>query len=332
MLVVWGLVMFLFALFLVLGFVGAFIVVATIALKAGSIADVARGISVLTSFKISSYETLGKEASMTAGATILLVVGLALAIITGLIMRSIERSRSRRLHVTPLLPTKKKRFIACEEGVCTFQIGNRYTRSRLYRLRPWTSLELDQLDPAQNRVALRDGKTFMYLRARPASGQTPAGYEDLARVVTEHLPPDKQTPQHKPLKFGWRALAVSIVIIVASANMGLASMNARNLGKPGDGKCDICGNKLGYFYVQLQEPGGKTSNEYCQLHGHIYAILQPAIAWNSALSRLQKSVQSKGLVEAMLEGELAFTALFAWVMTGLTVVIVTVPRPLKLDQ
>jgi len=33
------------------------------------------------------------------------------------------------------------------------------------------------------------------------------------------------------------------VVIAVSANLALANMNARNLGKVGDDKCDVCARK-----------------------------------------------------------------------------------------
>jgi len=42
------------------------------------------------------------------------------------------------------------------------------------------------------------------------------------------------------------------------------------------------------------------------------------------LSRFQESTKTRGLAEAMLEGELAFTSLFVWSVVGMVVSLVTV--------
>ncbi len=264
--------------------------------------------------------------------------GALLAAVILTLLRRAERARSRRKTVPPLLPGARRAFIPCEEGVYTRE-RNAFARAGRYRLGPWGSLDLGALDSKRHRSAVRDGKTMIYLRARPGAGGGALDYDDLKRVVLEHLPADKQTARHKPVKFRRGSLvvgiAVCVIAIVASANAGLHYLDAHTVGQVGDGMCDFCGGPLDRFltYVLVLRDG-EPFHEYCEWHGTAYYVVHPAMAWKYTLESVPVDAKEKGVGAGVAENSAAINALIAWWLIGcaaLGVVALALPRARVLD-
>lgn len=331
-LALWGVLVFLFAVPLALGIVGAMMVIAPIAARTAGVSDIGKAIGVLASLngpRISAF----LNSSLVGGGVVVLLGGVAVALLAFFILRSVERLALKRKSVTPLLAGAKMRFIPCEDGLYTHQYRDVFTRSVWYRLRPWNSLVLDALDEKKQRIVVRDGKTTVFLKARrgTAAATERAGYNDLKEVVMSHLPEAGRTPQHRPLRFGWAALAVCVCVLVASTAYGARTLAAHTEGKVGDGRCDICGRSLGFQYVQ-QMNDGKIVREYCVLHGLAHAVAHPASAIWSAFTEIPADVKQDGFFQGILQNQTSAYAVMTWWIILCVVLAIVVPKPLSLDQ
>lgn len=329
-LALWFCLVVLFVTFVVVGLFGGTMGLIALGAGRGTAVDVARLPSVLLSFKAAQIDAF-LDGSPAASGALFFFGSALLATLIAFVQRSIERTHLKRLTITPLLPGVKRRFIPCEEGIYTLWFHNIYTGSVWYNLRPWSSLIVDTLDTQRRRIAVRDATSTVLLKAEPLPGDQADYYESLKQVVLSHLPPERQVPQPKRLRFKWGICLALIAAAVVVSSLGLRWLDGHTKGAAGDGHCDVCGVSLGWDYVQVSQ-AEKVVHEYCQLHGLAHAVVHPLSALRSAIAGIPAMARADGLPKALVGNSAAVYGVLIWWIYGCIALAVATRRPYVLDR
>ncbi|MBP7893259.1 MAG: HEAT repeat domain-containing protein [Firmicutes bacterium] len=119
-----------------------------------------------------------------------LAAGIALLVPTvllGLAIRTLRNGRVARRAVSSLLPDRKRDFVLCPEGVYASCRRRLLTGRRLYRLYPWESLSLYEVQESDKRIVMGTATAQSHLTLRGGRGGRFGG---LKAVVLEHLQTD----------------------------------------------------------------------------------------------------------------------------------------------
>jgi len=208
-------------------------------------------------------------------AAMLPLLTIALMLFITLIILFI-RNRPKSRNIISLAPVGKRDFVMVSEGIY-IRLRSRLW-SHAYYFYPWNILRYYAVDEKNEVVGLKSGRQIFRFK-------TEGDFKQLRDTISSHVRDGGEgIGKGVGPRFRVHRFVLVVCILVAVHVVALVLYGHLPTGRPGDGRCDVCGVEAWHMWKET-DANGITVREYCDNHAGVYFILRPDKAVEAIASR-----------------------------------------------